>query len=110
MGYEKHHVRSYAVYLPPCDSKDNALAASMKIHGHYPRAGQTRPMVVIAPGVDTIDASAVDTSLLGHSYYGDNRSVISDMFHLIRRNLAPSERFGMRAASAGALTYWRFRP
>jgi hypothetical protein len=32
--------------------------------------------------VDTIDVSNVDSSLLGHSYYGDNRS-ISDLYYLI---------------------------
>ena len=29
--------------------------------------------------MDTIDASGVDTSLLGHSYSGDNGTVMSDL-------------------------------
>ncbi len=34
-------------------------------------------------GVDTIDASLVDTSLVGlrHSYFGDKRSILNDMFN-----------------------------
>jgi esterase/lipase superfamily enzyme len=44
--------------------EDKALRLSKQFHG-YPRAGEA---IIVLPGVDTIDASAVDTSLVGHSY------------------------------------------
>jgi hypothetical protein len=66
--------------------------------------------VTIVNGMDTIDASAVDTSLLGHSYYGDNRSVISDLFALVRRDAAPPDRFGMRPVTSVGQRYWMFAP
>jgi esterase/lipase superfamily enzyme len=52
-------------------SRDKALAASKAVH-KYSRAGDAGVDIVVVDTVDTIDASAVDTSLLGHSYYGDN--------------------------------------
>lgn len=40
------------------------------------------------PQIETIDASRVDTSFVGHCDYGDNRSVLSDIFLLVARRLA----------------------
>ena len=53
-------------------SRDVALLASKFVHG-YPRAGEAGEALLVVDGVDTIDASLVDTSLVGlrHSYFGD---------------------------------------
>ena len=53
-------------------SKDLALVASKKVHG-YARAGDAGPGLVVLPGIETIDASTVDTSLLAHSYFAETR-------------------------------------
>lgn len=90
-------------------SEDEALKLSKQFHG-YPRAGDAGETIVICPGVDTVDVSAVDTSLLGHSYYADNRSVISDLFNLLREGAPPGQRFGISAVRLGDLQYWRFQP
>ena len=63
-------------------SNDEALIMSKKVHG-YARAGDSGSQLVVVPGVDTVDVSAVDTSLLGHNYYGDNSSVLADIFELL---------------------------
>ena len=68
---------------------DRALAASKKLNGSYPRAGDISQSVVVVRGVDTIDASAVDTNLIGHFYYAENRSVLSDIFDLLRNGARP---------------------
>lgn len=88
-------------------SDDLALKASKLVH-RYPRAGESGLDLVILNAVDTIDATAVDTSLLGHSYYGDNRSVLADMFDLIRRGSAPHARFGLVAKDRYGSRYWLF--
>lgn len=88
---------------------DRALALSKRFNG-LPRAGDATAGVVIVDGVDTIDASAVDTSLIGHSYYGDNRSVLSDMFALLRSRNPPPQRFGLRPARFAGKQYWVFQP
>lgn len=91
-------------------SKDKALEASKLVHGGYPRAGDSGKNLVIIDGLDTIDASLVDTSLLGHSYFGDNRSIISDIFYLIRHNLPPNQRSGLKSTAVQNLYYWLFQP
>jgi len=52
--------------------------------------------------MDTVDVSNLDTDLVGHSYYGDSRSVLSDMFDLLSTGLPPGKRFGLRAVSQGS--------
>jgi len=90
-------------------SEDKALALSKTVHG-YPRAGDSGPNVVVMDGIDTIDATAVDTSLVGHAYYGDNRSILSDMFALVHDGLPPERRFGLRPRQHLAGRYWVFHP
>ncbi len=89
-------------------SKDVALQASKKYHGDYPRAGDSGSGIVVIEGMDTVDASAVDTTLLGHSYYAENRSVISDLFQLIQHGHAPGDR-NLVPEGVGDLKYWKFR-
>ena len=89
-------------------ANDRALQTSKRING-YPRAGDVSPDIVVMGGLDTIDASAVDTSLVGHSYYGDNRSVLSDMFYLLR-GTPPDGRAGLRVRKSKGRKYWAFVP
>jgi esterase/lipase superfamily enzyme len=90
-------------------SNDWALKTSKLIH-KYPRAGESGLDLVILNAIDTVDATAVDTSLLGHSYYGDNRSVLADMFELIRHGSPPQERFGLVPKERYGSRYWLFSP
>ncbi|MEK6320120.1 MAG: alpha/beta fold hydrolase [Acidobacteriota bacterium] len=90
-------------------SEDRIVKVSTKVHRHQ-RAGQTDPVVVL-PGIDTIDVSALDTGLAGHSYYGDNKSVISDLIRLIRFGKPPAERCGIVFKyRSGAGQYYAFSP
>jgi esterase/lipase superfamily enzyme len=72
-------------------SQDKAIQASKKIHGN-PRAGE--PLLVVG-GMDTIDASAIDTDFLGHSYFSDNWPLLSDIHSILFRDEPPSGRFGL---------------
>jgi esterase/lipase superfamily enzyme len=89
-------------------SEDLALTASKKVHGS-PRAGDSGQDLVLVSGVETIDATAVDTSLLGHSYFAEARSVLSDMFYLIRNGQRPDQRFGLRRIDSDVGPYWEFK-
>lgn len=107
-GHFSGNVQRITLYA---SSNDKALQLSRKLHGGYPRAGEVVDGVHVFDGVDSIDASDVDTGLLGHSYYGDNRSVVSDIFQLLTRNDDPDKRFGMQASdNAQGRRYWAFRP
>lgn len=78
------------------------------VHG-YDRAGESGEKIVLLDGVDTIDVSAIDTNLIGHFYYGDNRSVLSDMFSLIQGQPV-SKRFGLKQKTKHRRQYWVFQP
>jgi esterase/lipase superfamily enzyme len=93
-------------------SNDKALAASRDVHGGYRRLGESGSNIVVMPGLDTVDASTVDTEFLGHSYYGDSGTVVSDLKYVIRKSLPPEqrERFVLeRVKNAAIGLYWRFK-
>ena len=91
-------------------SRDVALLASKLVHG-YPRAGEAGEALTVVDGIDTIDASLVDTSLVGlhHSYFGEKRSILNDMFNLIVQQLGPDQRFDLQAAGGSLRKYWSYR-
>jgi len=86
---------------------DEALAASHKAHD-APRAGDAGEVPVIVPGIDTIDVTGLDTSLLGHSYFAENESVIADLIKLLSGDTPPAGRSGLQQVTVGSLVYWRF--
>jgi esterase/lipase superfamily enzyme len=88
-------------------TKDLAMELSQAAR-RYPRAGDSGGGLVIVPGIDTVDASAVATDL-GHSYYGDVRTVVEDLVLLLRDGLPPDRRLLDRKAKEGS-AYWAFRP
>jgi esterase/lipase superfamily enzyme len=89
-------------------SKDLALIASKKVHG-YARAGDSGQGLVVVPGIETVDATWVDTSLVGHFYFAEARSVLSDLFYLIREGKRADQRFGLRPVEVPAGRYWEFK-
>jgi esterase/lipase superfamily enzyme len=90
-------------------SNDRALLASKEVH-RGPRAGDSGEGIVVAPGLESIDVSAADTSLLGHSYYGESASVVSDLGLLLRERRGAAQRPGLAVRSKGGQTYWVLKP
>ncbi len=95
-----NHVTLYA------SSDDQALIASKQVHG-YPRAGESGDHVVVVPGVETIDVSGIDLSLLGHSYYGDSESMLRDLYEVVRSRLSAPQRPSLITRQQGELVYWQ---
>jgi esterase/lipase superfamily enzyme len=89
-------------------SNDNAIKLSKTIHEN-PRAGESGQDIVVVSGLDTIDASNVDTSFLGHSYYAERRTLISDLFYLISDGKRPDERHSLEPRDSSKGRYWAFR-
>lgn len=89
-------------------SEDFALSLSKRAHG-YPRAGDAGPGLVILPGIETIDATGVDTSFLAHSYFAETTSILGDMFYLIKQGVRARERFGLVPVQSPAGLYWKVR-
>jgi len=88
-----------------CSRNDWALHASQRFND-APRAGDSRNGPLVAPGLDTIDASEMDTELLGHSYYGDCLPLLDDLELLIKQNRSPDERRLEPFFEASGLPYW----
>ncbi len=85
-------------------ASDRALQLSYGVHD-YPRAGgQAVPLA----GIETIDASGVETSFLAHSYFGD--SILGDLYSTIVLELPTSDRFGLAPVSSPEGPYWRLLP
>lgn len=89
-------------------SQDLALVGSRKFHGGYRRLGEIGTALTVLPDMDTVDASNVKTDFLGHSFFGDSTTVITDLFCLIRKRQKPGER-GLVPANSPAGEYWRFK-
>jgi esterase/lipase superfamily enzyme len=83
---------------------DLALLVSSWLH-RATRIGFTSGEPFARPGMETIDASKVDTSLLSlrHSYFGNQRPVLTDLGYLIREGL-PAMRRGLIQPSSR--DYW----
>lgn len=89
--------------------RDRALSTSSRIREGEPRAGQVAGgLLTAAPdieGFDAVDASGLETDFLGHSYYANNDSMLSDIYCLLKG--VPAEG---RPLLVLAGTAWRFRP
>lgn len=62
-------------------SNDLALIASKRVHNNL-RLGEAGPNITIFPDlttIDVLDASGIDESLLGHSYYGNSPTILRDV-------------------------------
>lgn len=88
---------------------DTALQASSFLND-MARAGDSSEGVLILPGVDTIDATAAESDVVGHSYYGENRAILADIFSLLKTGMPPDQRFGLQAADSGGQKYWILLP
>jgi esterase/lipase superfamily enzyme len=84
-------------------SDDTALKLSQTIHGNG-RLGLSGDEILVTPGMDTINASGIDTSMLGHGYYGSHKVVVADIFNLIIKGLEPPK----RKLILGELGQWDF--
>ena len=98
----KRSVQQVTIYA---SANDRALQLSKEVHG-FVRAGDASPACVI-DGIDTVDASLLSTDFLGHSYYGDHDSVISDIRCLLE-GTSPERRWGLARLTAAGRAYWRF--
>jgi esterase/lipase superfamily enzyme len=94
-------------------SRDKALLISSGVHGH-PRAGDLSQNIVVVEGLETVDASDVDTSLLrairlGHSYFADKPTVLFDLGSVLA-GIEAVRREKLVSAGNAMANYWRFVP
>ena len=88
--------------------KDRALKSSGILHD-FPRAGFAPP-VTIVPGIDTVEVSNIDLTLLGHGFFANARVVLQDMHNLIMHNAPPDRRMGlMKNIPDENVAYWSIK-
>lgn len=85
---------------------DVALQASHKVHGN-PRAGDAGQGLVLVNGVETIDASGVDTSFLSHSYFADTHTIIEDILEMIKSGRRAAYRETLKLIQDAGKQYWK---
>lgn len=90
-------------------SNDLALHISRLVN-KKDRAGDIDPAIVTNRWVESVDVSKVDAGLIGHSYYGDSKTVITDIRMVLAR-ARPEQRTFLEPKDRGAaLRYWYFNP
>ncbi len=77
-------------------SRDKALLASKQKFGR------------LFYGLDTIDATSVDTSFIGHSHYAEAKSIVADLFEILKYQRAANERLNLAPTSTGNGNIWVF--
>lgn len=90
-------------------SRDVTMTLSHYFNGEY-RLGDTRGGVPVIPGIETIDASNVDTDFYAHSYVGNSKSVVTDLSALIQTHARAAQRAKLKATKAKGGKYWTFEP
>jgi esterase/lipase superfamily enzyme len=84
---------------------DLAVRSSRLLHG-ADRIGYVPPIAIVE-GIDTINVTGVDLTLLGHGYVGECRSVLQDMYELLARGTTPAARAMLREKTdAAGARYW----
>jgi hypothetical protein len=56
------------------------------------------PPTLVLPGIDTINVTNVDLTMLRHGYVADAGEELIDMHALITQGAPPDKRFGLREA------------
>ena len=92
------------ITLYACD-KDNALKISKGIRSGYVRLGEGGSNLLITEGLDSVDASAVDMSILGHTYFAETPSLLNEI-HMVLENLPPGKRMLKECTNAKKQKYW----
>ncbi len=94
--------KRYTLYA---SDDDKALMASYKVHT-FSRIGQGGANLLLIEGLDTVDATGCDFSMLGlnHSYFGSPQ-VVEDLKELLSKSLTPAAR-KLREKKRELLLYW----
>lgn len=87
-------------------ANDKALASARTLRG-YPRAGDSRTGPVLIDGIETIDVTAANKSILGHSYFDKSQPVSQDLAILLNERRSAAERPNLIPVHGPVGSYWR---
>lgn len=81
------------------------MAVSHAIHGH-PRAGDSRKGPIIVAGIETIDVTDANNSIIGHSYFKESEMVANDLGQLLNDRLPAAKRTNLVTSKDPSGQYW----
>ena len=87
---------------------DLALIAS-RYFNNGKRVGDSTDGVPLFDKIETIDATSIDSSLIGHSYYGSNVTVLTDLANVLMNRPASSREY-LQTILSTPQPYWTFSP
>lgn len=103
----KHAVMNCTRTTSYVSDKDKALKLSKWLHD-FPRVGISPPTFVL-DGMDTVLVNDESLGLVAHGYIGSSRTVLNDVFALLKHNAAPEERYAIAPVSSGYGNFWRMK-
>lgn len=87
-------------------ANDKAMASARAIR-KYPRVGDSYKGPLVMQGIETIDVTQANKSVLGHSYFEESSIVAMDLAMLIKDRRRAGERPGLEQVDAASGRYWR---
>ena len=87
-------------------ANDKALASARTLRG-YSRVGDSRTGPVLIDGIETIDVTAANKSILGHSYFEESQLVSRDLAILLNERKTAAERPNLKKIDISNGFYWR---
>ena len=103
----RHAIASCSRATSYVSDKDKALKISGWLQS-FPRVGITPPTFILS-GLDTIVVNDLSLGDFSHGYLGTSRTVLSDIFNLLRFNTPPEERHAIEKIAEDGNLYWKMK-
>ena len=87
-------------------ANDKAMASARTLRG-YPRAGDSGEKPVLIEGMETIDVTDANKSILGHSYFEESQLVGQDLAILLNQRKKAAQRPNLVLVQTPVGAYWR---
>ena len=102
-----HAVRHCERTTSYVSDRDKALKLSGWLHS-FPRVGVTPPTYILE-GMDTVLVNDLDLGGFSHAYVSRSRTILSDIFNLLKHNSPPQDRHSIEERNNGAGRFWRIK-
>lgn len=100
----KESIRKVTLYA---SQKDKALWGSEVLRfNKISRAGMAGDNIVLIDGIDSIDASDIDTDFLGHGYFAGEPALLDDILQVVCNEKNPEER-GLEKNIKEGKIFWK---
>ena len=86
-------------------SRDRVLQLSSGTVNAARRVGSGPPAVILYRRIDYVDASAIDTDMLGHGYFVENKELIDDLYYIFKHGFGADRRNLRSVAIPGGIYY-----